>query len=120
MVEHEGVKFSAGSGKYNSWHSYFLNPSDEKRDGSNDIFLKKGYYDDVGFYKIYFDVGSCDYYMGLKERTPIYIIAEIKAGDIVIYSTNYTGPIDEETLYEKYDIKIIKKTISQPLVDNVE
>ena len=61
---------------------------------------------------IEFMIGSCDYYMGLKEDPSIYDY--ISPGDIMLKTSSYTGPISDEELLEQYDIKIIEKYISSP------
>ena len=61
---------------------------------------------------IEFMIGSCDYYMGLKEDPSIYDY--ITPGDIMLNTSSYTGSISDDDLLEQYDIKIIEKYISSP------
>lgn len=66
--------------------------------------------------QIRFIIGSPEYYFGLEEDQ-WYIHHNVKPGDFVINSREYTGYISEEELYEKYGIKIIEKYVSPPLVE---
>ena len=137
VIEHTGISTSLAHGKYNTWDTSFLNSSVEHYAGHNEIFLKKGTTEDGYSYRISFYLGSESYYMGVEESTyNDYERWGIYPGDFIFRYTQVDrsevpiskdagfgynrGPIDEETLYEEYNIKVIKKSISEPLPNNVK
>lgn len=137
VIEHTGIDTSLAHGKYNTWRTSFLNSSVKHYAEENEIFLKKGTTEDGYSYRISFYLGSESYYMGVEEsRHNYYESHSIYPGDFVFRYTQVDRsevpiskdadfgynrePIDEETIYEEYDIKIIKKSISEPLSDNVK
>lgn len=117
VIEYDGVGGGGSIGKYNKWA-----PFCESQRGTGK-YLKD--YDKLILFSgsikgsepvtIKFDLGSCAYYMGVEETQTYYEHLGIQPGDIVISSRAYTGPISDEELYENYNIKIIKKTISPPI-----
>ncbi len=142
VIEHLGVKYNAGLGKYNEWKTYYKdleinskNPITNEPLSTfkdiNDVLkddLKKDdllvlfddYEEDVGSTSITYALGSCEYYMGLPEVDDFYKYNEVTPGNIVISFPNETRNITDEELYSKYSIKIIKKSISKPIYCNIE
>ena len=110
VIEHKGTDWNEGLGKHNMWSVYYKSLQTTNKD----LELFDGFVDDVGSVSIYYELGSCEYYFGLEETDPFYKY-HASAGDIVVYSSDYTGTISDQELYEKYNIKIIKKSISPPI-----
>ena len=115
VIEYEGVKWSEASGKFNKWNVYRKNSKEIIGDTLKiDIF--SGF---VSWEKssvgVFIDLGCCEHYMGLEEVDIIHRLKGIEAGDIVMFSSSYNGPISEEELYEKFQIKIIKISLSPPI-----
>ena len=119
VIEHKGVKWNEGLGKYNSWETTLLNSSAELHNGTNKILLKEGF-NLAEKYEITLFLGSCEYFMGLESADTEYQNLDIHPGDIVINSRTYTGSLNAEALYDKYNIKVIKNSISKPLTDNIK
>ncbi len=134
-IDYKGIDGNVFTGKDYTWDTSFLNSSIDFYRGKNEIFLKKGTTKDGYSYRISFYLGSETYYMGLEE--PYYSVYEqndVYPCDFIFRYTNddlsnasiendankgfHWNSIDEQTLYEEYNIKIIKKSISEPLNDN--
>ena len=119
IIEHKGVKWNEGLGKYNVWHVSYASQREtgQTDEDYNKLILFDGFIEGKGSAEIKFALGSCEYYMGLEEVEPYYKYLGIQPGDIVISSPKYTGPISNEELYSKYNIKIIEKYISPPITE---
>lgn len=114
IIEYKGVGWNEAQGKYNKWNRY-LKSQRVKGYIRHNVILFNGLLENGNSAVIYLELGSCEYYMGLEDDMKYYYYSNIKPGDIVINSRTYTGPINEEELLEKFNIKIIKKTISNPI-----
>ena len=114
VIEHKGVKWNEAQGKHNKWNRY-LKSQRVKGYIRHNVILFNGLLENGDSAIIYLELGSCEYYMGLEDDMKYYYYSDIKPGDLVINSRTYTGPINEEELFEKFNIKIIKKTISDPI-----
>ena len=118
VIEYLGVGYNEGLGKYNKWNAYYkssrVNPNDLTNNKSLELF--NGFVEGEGSVIITFKLGSCEYYMGLAEVDPIYKFYGINPGDIVISSSKATRSITDEELNNSFNIKIIEKTISPPLL----
>ena len=116
VIKYKGVDWDEGQGKHNVWYTSFLGQSHGKDynyvDGAVIILddLKDG-----SSGRIEFLLGSCEYYMGLEEEEPLYKYDDVSPGDIVLFSSGYTGPISDEELKNEYGITILEKSISPPL-----
>ena len=113
VIEYEGVNYNEGLGKYNTWNTYYKSSqvSDE------DLILFDDFIEGIGGVSITFDLGSCEYYMGLPETENMYKTGRIKPGDIVYQAyREYNRAILDDELYERFNIKIIEKSISPPIV----
>ncbi len=119
VIEHKGVRWNEGKGKYNAWETTLLNSSAELHNGTNEIHLKEGF-NLAEKYEITLFLGSCEYFMGLESADTEYQNLDIHPGDIVINSRTHTGSLNAEALYDKYNIKVIKNSISKPLTDNAK
>ncbi len=110
VIEYLGYGFDWQNGKHNKWDAYFLSDRNKPKN-INEIILYQG--DSA---TIFFELGSCEYYMGIKEAEMSKARQGILAGDIGVKTGYYlNAPISDEELYEKYNIKIIEKRLSPPL-----
>lgn len=111
VIEYNGYTYHGSSKKYNSWSTSL------KSGNSFDsiILFQEDYVPDVGSVSVYFELGSCEYYMGLEEADTYYISTEVKPGDIVESRNDFTGAISDKELYDKYNIRIIDMELSSPL-----
>lgn len=116
IIEHEGVKWNEGLGKYNAWNVSYESQKETDKD-YNKLILFRGFIEGNGSATIKFELGSCEYYMGLEENDTYYQHFGIQPGDIVISSPAYTGPLSNGELYSEYNIKIIEKYISPPITE---
>ncbi|MBQ7107321.1 MAG: hypothetical protein IJN93_07415 [Clostridia bacterium] len=124
IIEYEGV-YWLGTSKRNDWKTYCKSQigtdkylGDYKKEN---FVLFYGTVDGIDSYvRIEFNLGSCEYYMGLEESYPSYEMFRIQPGDVFMDCSSYTGPISDEELYEKFNIKIIKKSISPPIKTRTE
>ena len=114
VIEYKGTKWNEGLGKYNHWSRYFKN---QRVNGisSDEIILYSGFLDNGNPVTIYFELGSCEYYMGLPEADSYYMYNEIYSGDIVLNAGEHVGCISEDELYNKFGIKVVEKFVSPPL-----
>lgn len=113
VIDYTGKGSNEGSGKYNTWNRYLKSRHVEAYTRYN-VILYEGFIDNEPA-MIYFELGSCEYYMGLDENEKYYYYSDVKPGDIVLSTTGYHGTISEEDLYANYHIKILKKEISLPI-----
>ncbi len=117
VIEYLGVGYDEGRGKHNKWRAYYKSAKTDPTHSisDTDLVLFNDYVDGVGSVKIFFALGSCEYYMGLEETGTIYQWENISPGDIVITSREGTRSISNEELLQDYGINIIEKTISSPI-----
>ena len=128
IIEHAGDKYLFEyEGRHNEWNYSFLNSSIEPYLECDRFFIKEGITEDGYEYRILFYLGSPSYYMGVEESTTVtFHFGGVSPGDFVLYSDEVDNGaygfchIDEQTLYEEYNIKVIKKSISEPLPNNVK
>ena len=113
VIEYTGTGYNEGLGKYNKWNTYYK--SSQTSDNTLEIF--NDYVEGIGSVIIFYELGSCEYYMGLVETEELFISKTIKPGDIVISSPKGTGPITDEDLYEYFGIRIVEKLISPPMIN---
>lgn len=117
IIEYKGVAISTANGKYNDFEAYLL--SQKGTDGNFSTYTENiifyGTTDENISAKIYFEIGSCEYYMCGGKLSSFYKNYGVTPGDIVVGSRDYNGPISEEELLEKFGIKIIEKSISKPI-----
>ena len=113
VIEYLGVDWNEGLGKYNKWNVSYKGSTTEES-----LYLLEGFLEDGYPFSIRMELGSCEYYMGLEEDEPYYSMFNVKPGDIVISSRNEEGPLFEEELYDRFNIKIIEKTISKPITES--
>jgi len=124
VIEHKGVDYNEGMGKYNKWKTYYKNSLD-------DVYTQYGYAIEIytgdveGLISptyIYFIIGNCEYYMGLPQRE--YTDTYPGQYFIYYYEEDDSSPnglrsvcrfITEEELYEYCGIRIIEKSISDPI-----
>ena len=118
VIEYKGVGWNEGLGKYNKWSVYWMNKKDSNEELADhtEITLFDGIYEGSST-SVSLELGSCEYYMGLEETQSYYEHFGIQSGDIVMKCPNYTGPISDEELYEKFGIKIIEKSVSKPIIN---
>ena len=111
IIEHNGYTYHGTPQKRNSWRRSL------KSGNSLDslTLFHEDYVPDGGSVTIRFELGSCEYYMGLEEANVSYIAIGAKPGDIIESRYRFTGAISEEELYEKYNIRIIDMELSSPL-----
>ena len=114
VIKYKGVGANEGVGKYNKWDRYLKS---EMSGGymRHNVRLFQGFLENGSSATIFLELGSCEYYMGLQEDRLYYYHTDMKPGDIAILSSEYNGPLSEETLYNDYGIKIIKKELSPPI-----
>ena len=123
VIEYKGTDWNEGIGKYIEWDAYCKSQIGTDRDYRSYMFSELRMFDGYSaFYKddveILFALGSCEYYMGIGEVAPAdfyYRSYDLEAGDFLLFSSSYTGPINDEELYKSCGIKIIKKSISPPI-----
>ena len=121
VIEYQGYRISAGSlgTLENDWNAYLERRKDEQETQYyyTEQFVLLDNYIDGCHIRIEFDVGSCEYYMGLEEADVFSYIYRYgtSAGDFILFSPEYEGRISEEELYDEFGIKIIEKQISKPL-----
>ena len=116
VIEYKGVGWNEAVGKHNKWERYLKSQQDKGYIKQN-VILFHGFLENGNSATIYFELGSCEYYMGLKEDRSYYYYSNIKPGDIVILTHEYNGSVNAEDLYEKYKIKLVKKEISSPIAE---
>ena len=114
VIRYKGVGANEGVGKYNEWDRYLKSQTDEGYI-RHSVRLFDGLLENGNSATIFLELGSCEYYMGLQEDMIYYYYTDMKPGDIAILTHEYTGPLSEETLYNDYGIKIIKKELSPPV-----
>ena len=120
VIEHLGKGMNEGNGKYNKWNSYYKNSQEYTY--TREIILFRGNIEElIGPVRVVFALGTCEYYMGLPDTS-----SSKKPGDIIIYyyeedNDSFNGlrnvirPITEEELYDYCGIRIIEKSISDPI-----
>ncbi len=112
VIEYRGTGYNEGNGKYNKWATYSKMRGDASATTHNLLDEYPTLYHDNGI-RIYFFLGSAEYYMGLKDSSN-----KIVPGDIVIDEAGApTGsrPISNEELLRDYNIEILEKYISDPI-----
>ena len=128
IIEHAGDKYLFEyEGRHNEWNRSLLNSSIDPFGASNGFNIKKGITKEGYEYKISFFLGTSSYYMGVEETgSSVYARVGASPGDFILFCDELGdyyygyGPIDEQTLYEEYGIKVIKKILPEPLKDNVK
>ena len=110
VCEYEGIKWNENFGNYRQWKGY------AKSTGES-YFL---FYEE-GNTQIVCDIGSPAYYMNdptaanMSDFVPaIYYRVRYESGGIS------SGKLDEETLLEKYDLKLISWKFSEPIENSFE
>lgn len=118
IIEYKGVAISTGHGKHNDFDAYLLSQKGTDGDFSTytENIIFSGTTEENISAKIYFEIGSCEYYMCGGKLSSFYEDYGVSPGDIVMGSRDYNGPISEEELLEKFGIRIIEKSISKPAV----
>lgn len=115
VIEHIGVGWNEEYGKQNIWNRY-LKSREEKEYLRHNVVLFDNLLENGTAVMVYFELGSCEYYMGL-EASEYYDYSFANPGEIVLLTNEYQGAISTDDLYERYgiDIKIIKKELSSPI-----
>ena len=116
VIEYLGYGYDFVEGKHSSFNFYILsekNKNPKERNQTTGVTICQN--NDI---RIIFDLGNCEYYMGLSDNGGFYVNYGSKAGDIIINGEEgkpHYYSISDEELYEKYNIKIIEKRLSPPL-----
>lgn len=113
VIEYLGIGYNEGVGKHYLWDVYYKNAEADIESYQRivSIELFEGYNEVYGDSAVFFELGDCEYFMGLDDGTNhLY-----PPGEICISSFNYSGPLSEQELYEAFGITIIEKSIAPPL-----
>lgn len=106
ICDYDGVGMNEGVGKYNKWKERLTSS------GNEEITLLKINKNN----RIYFDVGSANYYMGVKKEYDGDNVSEASIiNSVGIGSMTSAGAISAEELWQKYKIKIIDWKHSDPI-----
>lgn len=97
--------WNGGSGPHRIWHTSFANWTTDE-----DLIL----YEDNNC-EIWFELGSCEYYLGLEENDSDLEYLGAKPGDFIGERNGYRYVSNEKELLLRYNIKIIEKSISPPI-----
>lgn len=111
VIRHKGIDWNEGLGKHNVWERYLKSQQVEGYVRQS-VTLFHGLLDGNSTC-VYLELGSCEYYMGLKDDMSHYYYLNEKPGDIVMLG-EYNGPISAEELYDKFQIRIIELELSPP------
>lgn len=113
VIEHKGTDWNEGVGKHNEWARYLKSkPSDSYERQA--VVLLYEYDDGRKATGIFLELGSCEYYMSLEDTGYSHYYENIRNPGAVVSTLDGCALTDQE-LYEKYNIKIIKKSLSPPI-----
>ena len=127
VIEYEGCEKEFDRIEY-KWNAYYKNsiPDERYAEYSKSIHICKGEIAGlIGPVRVNFFIGHCEDYMGLPEPYPnvyekmnpgdIYISYYVKDERLHNNLGNAERLITEEELYEYFNIRIIEKTVSDPI-----
>ncbi|MDR6726174.1 hypothetical protein J2W91_004680 [Paenibacillus amylolyticus] len=109
ICEFKGFGWDEGNGKIIKWDARLAKGTVDYHNG---IELFGGVIAGQGSTFITIDIGSPQYYLGYKEYK------NYSPGRVSISSPPASGAINEDELWNKYNIKIIEMKFSQPLIGN--
>ena len=114
VIEHKGTDWNEGIGKYNVWARYLKSEPSDSYERRKVVLLYKND-DGKKLPAIFLELGSCEYFMGLEEEEGTFHYLDRSKKPGVIVSTTDKCALTDQELYEKYNIKIIKKSLSPPI-----
>lgn len=116
ICNYAGINVDEGNGKYLKWEERLASGKELTEFFNGEyhygIKLYDGFIQGQGSTIIFLDVGNPQYYLGYQE------FVEYMPGRVNISSPIATGVIREDELWNKYNIRIIEREFSKPMIGN--